>query len=73
MSITIYKTFKTSLTFLLFLCFFTSSLKAKQAEFIQIIVYHFANDMQVIETENYLKTAYLPALHQQKLNRIGVF
>jgi len=68
-----YKIFKTRFTFLLFLCFFTSSLKAKQAEFIQITVYHFANDAQVIETENYLKTAYLPALHQQKLNRIGVF
>jgi len=68
-----YKIFKTRFTFLLFLCFFTSSLKAKQAEFIQIIVYHFANDAQVIETENYLKAAYLPALHQQKLNRIGVF
>ena len=73
MPINNYKTLKTSFTFLLFLCFFTSSLRAKPAEFIQIIVYHFANDAQVIETENYLKAAYLPALHQQKLNRIGVF
>ena len=67
------KILKILFTFLLFLCFFTSSLRAKQAEFIQIIVYHFADDNQVIETENYLKAAYLPALHQQKLNRIGVF
>ena len=73
MPINNYKIFKTRFTFLLFICFFTNTLKAKQAEFIQIIVYHFANDTQVIETENYLKAAYLPALHQQKLNRIGVF
>ena len=73
MPINNYKIFKTFFSFLLFLCFFTTSLRAKPAEFIQIIVYHFANDAQVIETENYLKAAYLPALHQQKLNRIGVF
>lgn len=67
------KTLKTSFAFLTFLIFLTTSSQAKQAEFIQIIVYHFANDAQVIETENYLKDAYLPALHQQKLDRIGVF
>lgn len=67
------KILKPSFPFLIFLIFFTSSLKAKQAEFIQIIVYHFATDAQVLQTENYLKDAYLPALHQQKIDRIGVF
>ena len=53
MPINNYKILKTFFTFLLFHCFFANSLKAKQAEFIQIIVYHFTNDIQVIETENY--------------------
>jgi hypothetical protein len=64
---------KTSFIFLAFFILFTKSLNAKQAELVQIIIYHFANDAQVIETENYLKGAFLPALHQQKINRIGVF
>lgn len=68
-----FKTLKKAFTLIILLGFFSSSLKAKQAELIQIIVYHFATDTQVIQTENYLKEAYLPALHQQKIDRIGVF
>jgi len=70
---TILKTINTSLAFLILLSFLSTTVKAKQAELIQIIVYHFATDVQVIQTENYLKDAYIPALHQQKIDRIGVF
>ncbi|MBU0696388.1 MAG: NIPSNAP family protein [Bacteroidetes bacterium] len=66
---TILKTF----TFLILLSFLTTTLKAKQAELVQIIVYHFENDAQVKQTENYLKEALIPAFHQQKIDRIGVF
>ena len=67
------KTILKSFTFLILLSFLTSTLKAKQAELVQIIVYHFENDTQVLQTENYLKDALIPALHQQKIDRIGVF
>lgn len=66
------RTFNFILLFILFNGFVTASF-AKSQEFIQIIIYHFANEAQVIETENYLKEAYLPTLHQQKIDRIGVF
>jgi hypothetical protein len=69
----ILKTLKTRFAFLILLCFLSTAVKAKQPEFIQIIVYHFATDAQVLQTENYLKDAYLPALHNQKIDRIGVF
>ena len=67
------KTILKSFTFLILLSFLTSTLKAKQAELVQIIVYHFENDTQVLQTENYLKDALIPALHLQKIDRIGVF
>jgi hypothetical protein len=67
------KNFKLSFTFLILLSFLTNTLKAKQAELVQIIVYHFENDAQVLQTENYLKEAFIPAMHRQKIDRIGVF
>ncbi len=70
MSKTNLKTLKVSFAFLILLSFLTTAVKA---EFFQIIVYHFDTDKQVIQTENYLKDAYLPAMHYQKIDRIGVF
>lgn len=66
------KTLNRILLFIFFNSLVSISL-AKNQEFIQIIVYHFSSDAQVLQTENYLKAAYLPALHQQKIDRIGVF
>jgi len=45
----------------------------KTGEFYQITVYHFANSEQQNSIEQYLKAAYLPALHRQKIKDIGVF
>jgi len=45
----------------------------KGGEFYQVIVYHFANIEQQNTIEQYLKDAYLPALHRQKIKSIGVF
>jgi len=45
----------------------------KGGEFYQITVYHFANTAQQELIEQYLKDAYLPALHKQKIKNIGVF
>jgi hypothetical protein len=45
----------------------------KEGEFYQITVYHFANTAQQELIEQYLKDAYLPALHKQKIKNIGVF
>lgn len=73
MSKTHFRKFKLSFIFLILLSFITSALKAKQPELVQIIVYHFSNDEQVLQTENYLKEALIPALHQQKIERVGVF
>src|SRR6478752_3192850 len=42
-------------------------------EFYQITVYHFANAEQQTVIEQYLKSAYLPALHRQQVKNVGVF
>lgn len=39
----------------------------------QIKVYHLKDDNQVSMTDNYLKDAYLPALHRLGIKNIGVF
>jgi hypothetical protein len=58
-----------------FILGFSTHLKAQsnKAELIQIIIYHFSTDSQALKTERYLEQAFLPALHQSKINRIGVF
>ena len=45
----------------------------KGGEYYQITVYHFVNADQQKIIDNYLKEAYLPALHRQKINSVGVF
>ena len=44
-----------------------------QREYYQLKVYSFETDDQVVATDNYLKQAYLPALHRAGINQIGVF
>lgn len=51
-----------------------SALPAKKAgEFYQVTVYHFVNSNQQKTIEQYLEDAYLPALHRQKIMKVGVF
>jgi hypothetical protein len=58
------------------LCFMSMNAqnrKRKQADYYQIKVYHLKNQDQVNKTEEYLKSAFLPALHRNKINKVGVF
>ena len=45
----------------------------KKGEFYQITIYHFSTAEQQQLIEQYLKDAYVPALHRQKIKNIGVF
>ncbi len=45
----------------------------KTGEFYQITVYHFSSADQQISIDQYLKDAYLPALHRQQIKHVGVF
>ncbi len=71
--------FKTRLmvlsAFLLFAFSFTASaMNEKPAqEYYQIRVYHFATTEQETILDNYLKDAYLPALHKAGIKNVGVF
>ncbi|TKC00513.1 NIPSNAP family protein [Pedobacter cryophilus] len=66
---------KICLVALAFIFGFLNPLKAQlnKAELIQIIIYHCSTDSQVLKTERYLEQAFLLALHQSKINRVGVF
>lgn len=45
----------------------------KGGEFYQVTVYHFSTIDQQQVIEQYLKDAYVPALHRQQIKNIGVF
>lgn len=72
MDVTLLKVSKIILIGLLSISFTQLNAKPK-SEFIQLIIYHFKSDTQLLKTEAYLKDALLPALHQKKINRVGVF
>src|SRR5450432_273184 len=45
----------------------------KTGEFYQVTVYHFSDAGQQKLIEQYLKDAYLPALHRKQIKNVGVF
>ncbi|MEO8414144.1 MAG: NIPSNAP family protein [Ginsengibacter sp.] len=47
--------------------------EAKTNDFYQLKIYHLKNDDQVAQVDQYLETAYLPALHRLGIKNIGVF
>ncbi|TDH24248.1 NIPSNAP family containing protein [Segetibacter sp. 3557_3] len=49
------------------------SAKKKSPEFYQVTVYHFTSGEQERQLDNYLKDAYLPALHRLGSAHVGVF
>ena len=55
--------------------FFSQSIYSKTAnnDFYQLKVYHLSNDAQVKATDQFLESAYLPALHCLGIKNIGVF
>ena len=70
-----YKTLA-KISLLIFLCLPMFSIAAppkKTGEFYQITIYHFSNTAQQTVIEQYLKDAYLPALHRQQVKNIGIF
>jgi len=57
-------------------CMLTANItfaKKKERQFYQIKIYHLANKEQEKATENFLKDAYLPALHRAGISQVGVF
>ncbi len=59
---------------LLFLIITISSFgKPPQKDFYQIQVYHLKSDDQASMMDDYLKNAYMPALHRSGIKKIGVF
>lgn len=57
------------------LLFFSQSIYSKSINngFFQIKVYHLKDNEQIKRTDDYLKDAYLPALHRFGIKNIGVF
>ncbi|MEI8075701.1 MAG: NIPSNAP family protein [Bacteroidota bacterium] len=53
-------------------CSFAFNNKPKQIYY-QIIVYHVKTDAQIATVDGYLKDAYLPALHKNGIEKVGVF
>lgn len=51
----------------------TAQPSKKTGEFYQITVYHFSTAEQQQLIEQYVKVAYLPALHKQQIKNVGVF
>jgi hypothetical protein len=67
---------KKTIQVLFFICFasiaFANNSKPKQIYY-QIIVYHLKSDVQIAAVDGYLKNAYLPALHKNGIEKVGVF
>jgi hypothetical protein len=65
--------------FILMLLFVLISISAiasgnpPKQEFYQQKIYHLKSDSQLLQTDSYLKDAYLPALHRAGIKNIGVF
>lgn len=58
------------------LCFMNTNAqnrKKNQSDYYLIKVYHLKNQEQINKTEEYLKNAFLPALHRSKIIKVGVF
>jgi len=68
------KIFTTTFIVLSFFVFSQSSYsKPTNNAIFQIRIYHLKNDAQVKATDNFLQTAFLPALHRFGIKKIGVF
>lgn len=67
----------TSLPILLFLLFFCASFSnnanAEKRDYYQIKVYRLATNEQVKQVDQFLQSAYLPALHRAGIGKTGVY
>jgi hypothetical protein len=57
----------------LLLMFISPAVMAQTGYYYQIKIYHFKTSAQETVIDNYLKTAYLPSLHQKGFKNVGVF
>lgn len=65
----------TSLCFLFF-CLITASATSAappEREYYELRIYHLDNEQQEERVDNFLKNAYLPALHRAGIDKVGVF
>jgi hypothetical protein len=62
-----------SITFLLLLFFSWSSYSKEKQHYYQLKIYHLKTKSQEDSIDQYLKDAYLPALHRMGIKHIGVF
>ena len=64
-------------SYLLIICLAFVSLtvadKNLKKDFYQIKVYYLKDNAQILAVDQYLKDAYLPALHRAGINKVGVF
>ena len=66
---------KQKLTFLPLVCciLITGNLKAQNRSFFQLKIYSIENESQEQRMDNFLKQAFVPALHRAGIPRVGVF
>lgn len=67
------KSFAGVLSFSIFLLIFIISSTLSARDYYQIKVYNVKDQAQEISVDNYLKDAYLPALHKAGIKKVGVF
>lgn len=67
------RTFSVTFSFLLFILVFATSSTLAARDYYQIKIYNLKDKNQETQVENYLKNAYLPALHRAGVKSIGVF
>jgi hypothetical protein len=67
------KTFTGVFTLLVLILVLTISTTLSARDYYQIKVYTIKNADQEVRIDNYLKTAYLPAMHRAGVKKVGVF
>ncbi len=67
------KSFFKVFSFLLFILAFAVSTTLSARDYYQIKVYNIKDKDQEVRLDNYLKNAYLPAMHRAGVKKVGVF
>jgi hypothetical protein len=58
---------------IIFSIFTASAITAQTSTFYQMKIYSIGNELQEQRVDEYLKMAYLPALHKSGISKVGVF
>lgn len=61
------------LLLILFVSFSGGYAQAQEREIYELKIYHLDNQQQEDQVDDFLKTAYIPALHQAGVKKVGVF